>query len=454
MSELFIFLVKANISLLLFCAVYYFLLRRLTFYILNRFFLLAGILFSSVYPFIDFSVFLKREPIIISVDKLTPLIGVVVEQVRTLNFEDILSALFWVGVLFMILRLFVKFLSLYGLHRKSVRGYVNNFPVRILNQNVGPFSFGKNIYINPQMHSKYELNAILDHEKIHVRQWHTIDILFAELNVVLHWFNPGVWLMRKAVKENIEFITDRQVLKKGADRKLYQYSILSCVNKDQKFVLTNHFNLINIKRRIIMMNKKRSSEFHLVRYMFIVPVVLLVTLTFNVVKATIYSPDPVMEQDLVKDVFPHKYEDLFMSSLNKKDEVFNKQVEENSISANPPTSSKTFEHSVKAQDSVLNLSEMAENESHFAYVSDKAGKPIMPTVKLTFYEEEKLVKAVINRPSESFQFRNAEKTIFFIDGQPASVEKIDALKSSEVYDVQMKKGVAEGSMEIHVYTKR
>jgi bla regulator protein BlaR1 len=65
------------------------------------------------------------------------------------------------------------------------------------------------------------------HEQVHVNQWHTIDILLAELSSIFYWFNPGIWLMKKAVRENIEFITDRKILNKGIDSKTYQYSLVS-----------------------------------------------------------------------------------------------------------------------------------------------------------------------------------------------------------------------------------
>ena len=107
------------------------------------------------------------------------------------------------------------------------------------------------------MHNENELNTILTHEQIHVKQWHTLDIILAELSVVFYWFNPGIWLMKRAVKENLEFITDEKILKRGMDKKAYQYSLLDVGNIVPAIEIVNNFNLSDLKKRIKMMNAKR-----------------------------------------------------------------------------------------------------------------------------------------------------------------------------------------------------
>ncbi|MGN6640428.1 MAG: hypothetical protein ACTHJ8_16075, partial [Mucilaginibacter sp.] len=91
----------------------------------------------------------------------------------------------------------------------------------------------------------------------------------------------------KAVKENIEFITDRKILQKGADSKQYQYSLLNVSMAGTPNNLVNNFNISTIKKRIIMMNARRSSRFSLTRYMVIVPAVILLLLVFSISKAAI-----------------------------------------------------------------------------------------------------------------------------------------------------------------------
>jgi hypothetical protein len=289
MPPFFVVLIKINLVLAFFAIAYFLILRRLTFYVLNRIFLVFGMLFSSLYPFIDLTDFFHNQ------QQLNSQIAIVVpainQQVKDLapvgfiaKYRQLISALFYAGVAAMAARLIFQFVSLYRLHKRSSPGLVDSIPVRILKEPVSPFSFWQNIYINPSLHKERDLTSILVHEQIHVKQWHTLDIMLAELSVVFYWFNPGVWLMKKAVKENLEFITDEKVLKRGVDKKAYQYSLVDVGNLTAAAGFTNSFNISDLKKRIQMMNVKRSSRLTLSRYVLILPVLLLTALLLTVSK--------------------------------------------------------------------------------------------------------------------------------------------------------------------------
>jgi hypothetical protein len=127
---------------------------------------------------------------------------------------------------------------------------------------------------------------VLQHEQVHVSEWHTLDILLTEISAVFYWFNPGVWLMKKAVRENIEFITDQKILQKGVDSKAYQYSLLNVTfSATTAAGITNNFSLSTLKKRITMMNVKRSSNVNLARYAFLIPAVLIGLFAVNLSKA-------------------------------------------------------------------------------------------------------------------------------------------------------------------------
>ncbi|MES2653447.1 MAG: M56 family metallopeptidase [Bacteroidota bacterium] len=290
MPELILILFKINLVLLLFAAVYYLVLRRLTFYTVNRAFLAIGIIFSTVYPFINLTDFFNRqEQINPKIAALMPTIDVnqLVRNNAIIDYWQVVVVVFYVGVAFMAIRLFAQFLSLYRVHQRSKPGEVRNLNVRILDGRVSPFSFWQTVYINPTIHSANELDTILAHEQVHVKEWHTLDIILAEISVVFYWFNPGVWLMKRAIKENIEFITDARIVKKGVDKKAYQYSLLGVGNLQASVGLVNNFNLSDLKKRIKMMNAKRSSPKKLIIYALLLPVLLITTLAFTVNKKEI-----------------------------------------------------------------------------------------------------------------------------------------------------------------------
>jgi phosphate/sulfate permease len=310
MPHFFIMLLKINLVLILFSATYYLVLRRLTFYSINRLFLLFGIVFSSAYPFINLTDFFaggKAVPAF--VPQLNQQVSEFVQQDVVSIFWQGLTVLFYTGVLLMALRLLIQFISLYRMHQNSSPARLEEYNVRILNDKVSPFSFWQTIYINPLLHKKHDLNNILEHEKVHVEEWHTLDIILAEICVVFYWFNPGVWLMKKAVRENIEFITDAKILKKGIDKKAYQYSLLDVGTLQPSVAIVNNFNLSDLKKRIKMMNAKRSSKVNLTRYLFVLPVLLCVTLAFTIDKKDVKKHLAPLTK-IVNAVLPEKHAEL------------------------------------------------------------------------------------------------------------------------------------------------
>jgi hypothetical protein len=268
---------KINLVLSLFVVVYYLVLRKLTYYTINRLFLLFGIVFSCLYPFIDLSnLFIGHESntVTVLVPQITKPLRVIVEAKTTPFFVPWLYLIFLSGTTWLFLRFIKQGRSLYKIHKASQPAFVDEWPVQLMSEQVGAFSFGRKIYINPTLHSSEAIKTIVAHERIHVTQWHTIDILLVEICMVLYWFNPLAWLLRKAVKENLEFIADHEVLRSGADKKTYQYSLLHATGAGAQLPMTSQFNLIDLKQRILMMNKKRSSRSTLVRYILFVPSII------------------------------------------------------------------------------------------------------------------------------------------------------------------------------------
>ncbi|HXB94056.1 MAG TPA: M56 family metallopeptidase [Puia sp.] len=148
--------------------------------------------------------------------------------------------------------------------------------------NRAPCSFGNTIFINPENYDWETYNQILIHEKIHVSGRHTLDILLAEIAVVLQWFNPFVWLYRREVENNLEFLTDASVLQhQEVERSAYQLSLLRVSAPHLPFSITNNYNQSLLKKRIVMMNSKRSSSHTVWKYFFLIPVLSLLVCALN-----------------------------------------------------------------------------------------------------------------------------------------------------------------------------
>lgn len=300
MPALLIYLLKANIALTLFFLAYRWGLRRLTFYELNRFFLLAGILCSSLFPLVDVNALLQRHREIGEVAAYVPDLSALQAQPDAgFTIWHLLIYIFWTGVTVMAFRFIIQLCSLWRIHRNSHTGVLQQQPVKLLNNRINPFSFFRHIYINPSLHQPAELDAILQHELVHVKEWHTIDVLTAELNNIFYWFNPGAWLMKTAIRENLEFITDRRMLQQGIDLKTYQYNLIKVSGIPYATAIANSFNFSHLKNRIKMMNQKRSAKYNVLRYLVLGCVVAVALLSLNFSRAAFNGSRFIVVTDTV-----------------------------------------------------------------------------------------------------------------------------------------------------------
>ena len=287
MPEIIPYLLKVNLAIVLFYLGYRLLLRKLTFYSLNRYYLLFALLFSFSYPLVDVAQWFAAP-----VEELSGEVVYIIpdwEQVPTEAFSGwpYLIATMLLGALWFVGRLIVRLLSLRRIHRHSQPDTWQWFHYRRVFEPMKPFSFWRNIYVNVERHPDNELKEIFRHEQVHVSELHTLDVLVAELCSILCWFNPGMWLLRYAVRENLEFITDRNVLKSGVDKKAYQYSLVGIGRQESAHpAIAQGFDFKNLKRRIMMMNKERSPRYQLSRYLLAIPAIAVLALVFTMTRAS------------------------------------------------------------------------------------------------------------------------------------------------------------------------
>jgi len=170
------------------------------------------------------------------------------------------------------------------LYQSYTRPVVQDGPFRIVETtgDRAPCSFGHNIFINPSKYDWETYNQILLHEKIHASGRHTIDILLAEILIVWQWFNPFAWLYRKEVENNLEFLTDHSLLQThSVEPSVYQLSLLKVAAPNLPYNITTNYNQSLLKRRIIMMNSKRSSLHTIWKYFFLLPLLTCLVCAFN-----------------------------------------------------------------------------------------------------------------------------------------------------------------------------
>jgi hypothetical protein len=284
MEALFIFIAKSSGLLVMFYCAYYFLLRKETFFTSNRWFLLAGLITSVVLPFLVYTRIIWVDP--------TPLENIgysnafsahdIQKSAFDINWNYILIAIYAIGLLTLIIKFALDFYSLNSVLKGKKIKQQADFKFVDVSENIAPFSYFDYIVYNSSMYSASELENIIEHEKVHSEQNHTIDVLISRVFCVLFWFNPIIWLYKKAIVQNLEFIADKEAAKKISDKKAYQYTLLKITTHDKCVAITNHFYQSLIKKRIIMLNKNQSKKRNSWKYYVVIPALAAFVFLFQI----------------------------------------------------------------------------------------------------------------------------------------------------------------------------
>ncbi|MEZ7866899.1 MAG: TonB family protein [Paludibacteraceae bacterium] len=286
MENLLIYIIKVNISLILFYLCYKLVFQRDTFWLLRRMYLLLSILFSFAYPLISVEGWLKKqEPIMTAIASIQLDEFIItpsgVEKVSIFTVENVLWVVFGLIALFLFLRVCVQLFSIIKRRIKGTKEELQGVSIIRMNEKITPFSFFNWIFINPLLHNRSETAEILEHEQTHARQWHSLDVIIGQIQTMLCWFNPAAWLMEREIRINLEFLADHQVLKSGFEPKNYQYHLIKLTYEPADSKLANQFNVSPIKKRIKMMNSKKTKKTGLIKYALIIPVALTVLIVSN-----------------------------------------------------------------------------------------------------------------------------------------------------------------------------
>ena len=126
------------------------------------------------------------------------------------------------------------------------------------------------------------MQSVLEHEKVHARQYHTLDIMLLEVLRVFFWFNPVLWLYKSAVRQNLEYLADHFAIESATDKKSYQYLMLKQAVNTQEYTLANSFYNSLIKKRIVMLNQNQSKKINVLKTLVVAPLLGLLLVSFNI----------------------------------------------------------------------------------------------------------------------------------------------------------------------------
>ena len=286
MENLLIYFVKVNGLIVLFYLMYVLFLRKETFFTSNRWYFLTGLLLSLILPLVTFTKTIWIEPAPISevYEESIPLTYSQVEipVQETIDWSLILMSAYIVISILIILKIGMELVSFFKRIQKQNKQKESDYTLVDSNSAENPFSFFSYIVINKEMFTEEELQHILTHESIHVKQKHSFDVLLGKVFCALFWVNPIVWLYRKAMLQNLEFIADNETFQQIENKYLYQKTLLKVVTHQHNLSITNQFYQSLIKKRIVMLHTNQSHKKNVWKYATILPLLVGFMLLFQI----------------------------------------------------------------------------------------------------------------------------------------------------------------------------
>ena len=328
MGVFFVYMLKSSVCLAMFYLFYRMLLSKETFHRFNRIALLGVLLLSCIIPLVEVSVqeeLVMSQPVM-AIEEVMPneevmtfipaSVDFVAETSSPFPWKALMLLVYVGGIQFFVLRHLWSLGRMVRLlrasRRETLKGGITLFVHR---EKVAPFSWMNMIAVSEE-DLEENRNTILTHERAHIKNCHSWDLLLAEVCIFLQWFNPAAWLLKQELQTIHEYEADEWVINNGIDAKTYQLLIIKKAVGARLYSIANSFNHSSLKKRITMMIKKKSNPWARLKYLYVLPLATVAVVAFA-------RPEVSNQLDEISSV---KVNDL--ASIVKADEV--KSVEKSS----------------------------------------------------------------------------------------------------------------------------
>lgn len=370
MNILLLYLLKTNIVLLGGFIFYWIFLRSSTFYRWNRYYFLVCGLISGIIPLVRP---LNLFELNIQTNVFNKMVSLNPNDLHLLRnttentfyIDKIILTIIGLGASLFLFRFIIRMISLYILYKNSEKKIIKGKTIHILKKEIGPFSFLNRIFLNPNLHTEDELDEIINHEFIHVKEFHTIDVLLYEFLTIICWYNPFIWFMKNSMKQNLEYQVDQQVINSGHNKYHYQSNLLRVARIHTHFDITNNLYFKFLKHRIIRMNQKQSTRISLFKYLLIIPLLIGMNQVIN-------AKNTERDSKSTKEIAIQLLMDMLSYIEKKSKERESSNVNENIV--NKSESSKSFSFkmdkskilrvvtdSIKVRNASINLANKLKN---------------------------------------------------------------------------------------------
>ena len=277
------YIIKSSFSLVVMFGLYWLILRREKLFIFNRVFLVFSVIFSLALPFVSIPVSIQDNEAqgrilttlnsalppysseqntssshtFQSFTKTEPIPAPVTERI---SYSQILLLLYITGVLLLLVRFLRNIFLIYRRMQMSEKIIYSGQKLVLTNHQINPFCFFNTIFVSKQDYLNNEIaEELLSHELEHIRQSHSIDVIFIELIKIIYWFNPILILYSRAIRTNHEYLADNGVIRRSSDIKDYADKLINYISCKHNVPLTSGFNPSMTRKRLIMLTKSRSG---------------------------------------------------------------------------------------------------------------------------------------------------------------------------------------------------
>ena len=465
MYTLMIYSLKVGACLAVFYLFFKLLLSRETFHRLNRIVVLAAMVLSFVLPLCVITVY--RELPAMPELPVTEDAGYAPSaepESQPFPWDKAATAAFLAGAAAALLWTLGSVCGVLHMIRRGHRERLGDGSVLVrTDQPVIPFSWYRYIVMSEKDLAENG-EAIVLHEKAHLRLRHSFDLLVTDLAGCLQWFNPAMWLLRRELRAIHEYEADESVLNQGVDAKRYQLLLIKKAVGAQRFTsMANSFNHSSLKKRIAMMLKQKSSPWARLKYLYVLPLAALTVVAFarpeishelekissvkiseiipvqekkepkrNVEVETLARDSVVFEKDM------QAIQEKVSAVMEKYQPEIDKAVEEAVKAANIDeiVSAEMAKHQVEIDKAVQAAIEAAKIDETIAAEMEK----IQPEINRTIEEAMKAIDINEKAAKEASKVKSSFSGIVYIDGVESSKERMDNLNPDHIASMNVYKG--------------
>ena len=355
MGDLLFYLLKSGCYLIIFYLLFKLLMSGTTFFRFNRVTLLVGVVGCMFLPLIEFTTE-KETFLTVPLQAIQEILvertdGVFLDKMMLVEpiadrtgaqdinwWPIVLGYLYLAGGIFTLSRILLSFYRMFQLIRTGERHVYGKYKLIVVSDSISSFCWGNYIVVSASDYNR-QIDEILLHETMHLRNRHTLDLLLIKVLLVFYWFNPAIWLLKRELHEIHEFEADTGVLNAGIDATRYQLLLVKKAVGTRLYSMANGFNHSKLKKRITMMLKERTNRWARLKLLFVVPVMggalyafaqpeVKNDLGLNAVQEVLQSKPEGGDQDIFQFVVNESdaYYERMKKAGKKTDRVFERQV--------------------------------------------------------------------------------------------------------------------------------